>query len=59
MPAWGRFRSSQWGHFSLTFTIEGKPKDSYIVFNGGNAMTLACEKARELNEKEGKSALAA
>jgi hypothetical protein len=30
-----------------------------IVFLGDNARLLACEKARELNEKEGKVALSA
>jgi hypothetical protein len=39
--------------------MECEPKDDYIVFGGSDAMTLACQKARELNEKEGKPALAA
>jgi hypothetical protein len=38
---------------------EGQPNDSHILFGGRNAIALACQKARELNEKEGRSALAA
>jgi hypothetical protein len=39
--------------------IEGESKDKRFVFEGKIAKLLACEKARELNQKEGKLALAA
>jgi hypothetical protein len=39
--------------------LESQLNDSYILFGGRNAMALACQKALELNEREGKSALAA
>jgi hypothetical protein len=39
--------------------MEGEPEDNCIVFEGADGMLLACEKARELNEKEGWLALAA
>jgi hypothetical protein len=35
--------------------MEGEPKDNCIVFEGEDVMLLACEKARELNEKEGRA----
>jgi hypothetical protein len=34
-------------------------EDSPIIFEGEDAKLLACEKVRELNEKEGRLALAA
>jgi hypothetical protein len=36
-----------------------EPEDNPIIFEGEDAKLLACEKARELNEKEGRLALAA
>jgi hypothetical protein len=39
--------------------MESEPRDICIVFEGEDVMLLACEKARELNEKEGRLALAA
>jgi hypothetical protein len=39
--------------------LEGEPEDYFIAFEEQDAELLACEKARELNEKEGKLALAA
>ena len=39
--------------------MEGEPKDTCIVLEGEDVVLLACEKARELNEKEGRVALAA
>jgi hypothetical protein len=39
--------------------MEGEPRDNCIIFEGEDGMLLACEKARELNEKEGRLALAA
>jgi hypothetical protein len=34
--------------------MEGEPEDNCIISEGADGMLLACEKARELNEKEGK-----
>jgi hypothetical protein len=39
--------------------MESEPRDDFIVFEGEDVVLLACEKARELNEKEGRPALAA
>jgi hypothetical protein len=39
--------------------MEGELEDNCIVFEGAEGLLLACEKARELNEKEGRLALAA
>jgi hypothetical protein len=39
--------------------IEGELAPYPIIFLGDDARLLACEKARELNEKEGKLALSA
>jgi hypothetical protein len=39
--------------------MASEPKDNCIVFEGKDGILLACEKARELNDKEGRLALAA
>jgi hypothetical protein len=39
--------------------MEGELAPYPIIFLGDNARSLACEKARELNEKEGRRAQAA